>query len=330
MRVAIAGGGVAAACCAHLLAQRRIATQVVATPRRGAPVVMLSAAAVALLRDVLDRRDLFAHAPRITRRIVAWGGNAPLAMPHDAIVVTADALAELMPAGSMSAPQPADLTIRTAAHPTEPMQRFGTRDAAATTVRLTDPGAAQDCWIESLDAGWLFLIPLGSDGDAWLLSVGISIDEALDRSRHVAPCITIGEGPVARFDPAPRLAARATGDDWLVCGSAAIAFDPIAGDGTAQAVRAAILAAAVVGGIAQGGNAAALKAHYAAMLTAAMRRHLQLCAPFYRSGGIGPWWRTAHDTLATGYDACTRQLAVTPPPRYVLHGHDLVAREQVA
>ena len=111
--VTIAGGGIAAACCAHLLARRGLAVTTGAYERRRAPAVMLSGAAVALIRDVMDRADLFVDAPRIARRIVAWGGGDPVAMPHDALVVDAAALATLADLPASRDTTPAAMTIRT-------------------------------------------------------------------------------------------------------------------------------------------------------------------------------------------------------------------------
>ncbi|PCG09993.1 hypothetical protein COA17_00510 [Sphingomonas ginsenosidimutans] len=327
--VTIAGGGIAAACCAHLLARRGLAVTTAAYERRRAPAVMLSGAAVALIRDVMDRADLFVDAPRIARRIVAWGGGDPVAMPHDALVVDAAALATLADLPASRDTTPAAMTIRTDPRALPAPTRFGARIATAASVLLRHDGDARDCWIESLDAGWLFLIPCGARTGS-LLSVGLPLDEACDRSRHVAARIILTDEATAIFDPVPRLAVATGGEDWIGCGSAAIAFDPIGGDGTAQTVRAAILAAAVVAGIASGGDRAALIAHYDAMLLATMRRHLALCVPFYRSGGAGHWWRTAHDALIRGHETCTHRLSAMPAPRYVLRDFDLLPRSDAA
>lgn len=336
MTVTLSGRGVAASCCAHLLRARGIATTMSDGHRPAGPVVMLSDAALALVREVFEAPGLFAGAPRVTRRIVAWGGADPVAMPHDATIVTAAAIGSAL--GTMVARAPsasdvgsADFTIHSAAPlPSGEPMRFGAREATAVPARFRDPAVATDCWIESLDAGWLFLIPTGEDGAGWLLSVGAPLDAAIAGSRHIIPRVMLDDARCETFDPAPRIAPRPVGSDWLACGSAAIAFDPICGDGTAQAVRGAILAASVVGAMRDGGNAEALTGHYQAMLTAAMRRHLQLCEPFYRSGGDGRWWQEAHDALMHGHDWCTRRLSAAPAPRYVLRGYDLVEREIAA
>lgn len=331
MNVLIRGNGVAASCCAHLLKLHGTAVAAEKIDRPASPVVMLSDPTLLLIRDVFGRPDLFTNRPRIDRRIVAWGQAAPATMPHGATIVNgADleaALATQIPATFVTVP---NFTIHAAARASaEETKRFGARAALATEVHLRDANDATACWIESLDAGWLFLIP-SAEGRAWLLCVGPAMDDALARSHLIAPRITIPDIEPQTFDSSPRIATELSGPDWLACGSGAIAFDPICGDGTAQAVREAILASAVASAIRDGGDAAALTAHYGAMLTAAMRRHLQLSAPFYRTGGSNSWWRQAHDALAQGHDWCTARLAALPEPRYMLREYSLVEREHAA
>ena len=58
--------------------------------------------------------------------------------------------------------------------PTDPVEHcFGSRSAHAAPVRLKDAHDSASCWIESLEDGWLFLIPDAVDS-GWLLSVGSS------------------------------------------------------------------------------------------------------------------------------------------------------------
>ena len=174
------------------------------------------------------------------------------------------------------------------------------------------------------------LPPAREHADAgWLLAIGDAPDTLLAESRSIAPHVSIA-GPAARFDAAPRMAPRLGGADWLACGSAALGFDPVCGDGVAQSAREGILAAAVIAAIAEGGDRAALIGHYEAMLIAAMRRHLQLCMPFYATGGTSDWWRAQHAALVAGHAHCTRLLARRPEPRFVLDGFRLVPRAVAA
>ena len=50
---------------------------------------MLSDAALALIRDVFQKPELFFSAPRINRRVVSWGAlSKPVALDHSAVVVS--------------------------------------------------------------------------------------------------------------------------------------------------------------------------------------------------------------------------------------------------
>lgn len=333
--VLIRGGGLAAACAAHLL--RRAGFAIVHEPvrRSPVPVIMLSDAALGLIRDAFGRRDLFADAHRITRRTVRWGGD-PVTMPHGAVVVSEQDLMAALggelgggePAGDAEADGPVETRHGATLHcappfPDSDLIRFGQRRAMAARVMLRAGADHAACHVEAVARGWLFLIPSGR-AQCWLLGVGAPLDRLLEDSRLVAPLIAgLGESSPG-FETAPRQLARLAGPDWLACGMSAIAFDPICGDGSAQSVREAILAAAV---LAHPGDRQALATHYHSMLTASLRRHIQISGQFYASGGDGPWWREQVAALAQGYAWTTAQLAHMPEPRYLLRGFQLIERE---
>ena len=112
---------------------------------------------------------------------------------------------------------------------------------------------------------------------------------------------------------------------WIACGTAALAFDPICGDGTAHAVREAVLAAAVIRAISSGESAEDIFAHYEARLTAGFHRHLTNCADFYRSGGTGVWWKNELRAVEQCIAWCTAQLSKFPGYRYRLNDYQLEA-----
>jgi hypothetical protein len=330
-RVRIRGDGVAARCCAHLLTRAGLAVIVEPSSGPKVPVVVLGDQALGLIRDVFDAPNLLAGQPHVDRRLVAWGPDAEaVSVPHSGVAVSEAALLAALPVFQPheAADEPSDFVIHAAAPlgALHTQMRFGARRAAAQPVRLTDPADHASCLIESLEGGWLFVAPTGA-GDGWLLAVGADPDLLLAGSRVVAPRIEVAGPAAGAFDSSPRLSDPPCGDGWLACGTAAVGFDPICGDGVANAVREAILAAAVIVAIDRGGEPAALLGHYQAMLTAAMRRHLGLCATFYRSGHGGPWWASELDALAHGHDWCTQRLAAAGDPKYQLRGFDLVARE---
>jgi hypothetical protein len=212
-------------------------------------------------------------------------------------------------------------------------RHFGSRHASAVAVELKTPEASA-CWIESLESGWLFLIP------GWLIAVGGAPETLLAESRLVADQIRGASHKTAEFPAYPRIADPLcdplrdplcdslrdppSTPAWLACGSAAMAFDPICGDGTGNAVREAILAAAVIRAAARGQPVDGLLAHYRSRLMAGFRRHLELSLDFYRAGHGGPWWEREIQALARGVAWCGGQLAAQPAFRYRLEGFDLL------
>jgi hypothetical protein len=191
-------------------------------------------------------------------------------------------------------------------------------------VVLKENSGPAACWIESLDDGWLFLIPT-APRSGWLLAVGDAPEALPSRSRVVAAQIADRGSSSGQFPAYARIAAPLGGPGWLACGTAAMGFDPICGDGTAHAIREAILASAVVRAMAIGGADGNLLSHYAARLTAGFRRHLELCRGFYQTGGATALWRSELDAIDRGIRWCDAQLSSGAGFRYRLRGFELEA-----
>jgi hypothetical protein len=324
VRVRIRGDGIAACCCDHLLTKAgfSVKTDRVARPRL--PAIMLSDAAAALIRDVFGRDDLFRELPRITKRVVAWGVEAsPVTLDHSAVVVSEDFLLGSVRSGDgatfdnettnweifTSKPLPSPATEH----------RFGSRTARVSKVRLQGEGAT--CWIESREYGWLFLLPSG-DGMGWLLSVG---EAELSGSRLIAGQISEVQSFAGEFPAHPRMMTPLCGPGWIACGTAAMAFDPLCGDGTANAVREAILASAVIQAVRNGGDRDALFSHYETRLTAGFQKHLSLSTSFYQSGSAGDWWEAELAALKDGLAWCTERSSGLTDFKYRLNGFELEA-----
>jgi len=290
---------------------------------------MLSEAALGLIRDVFESPHLFRMAHRITRRSVCWGpGPKPVALDHAAVVVSERELLGELEQGLEQPVQQldhhADFTIIASRPlPAEPVEHcFGSRIARAAPIRLRNPHDSESCWIESLEDGWLFLIPDAVDS-GWLLSVGSSPPTVLRRSRLIAERIASISEPSGEFPASPRIVSPLSGPGWLACGTAGMAFDPLCGDGTAHAIREAILAAAVVKAISIGGDARQLLQHYEARLTAGFQRHLALSMDFYLSGNSGKWWDQQTAFLRQGLEWCALRLTEYGEFRYQLTGFEL-------
>jgi hypothetical protein len=294
------------------------------------PAILLNESTQTLLGDVFGRRNLFDGLPRIDRRVVAWGPNAtPNVLPHSAVVVSEAELSERLrpnlpgeerrenvePAWTVLASRP--LPAPSVEH------HFGSRQAAAVAVKLIDSSDTTACWIESLDRGWLFLLPSTAQA-GYLLCVGDKTDSLLADSRLIAPRIEVAAGASSEFPAYPRIAHPLCGPGWLACGTAALAFDPLCGDGTGHAIREGLLAAAVIrAAAAEETEVEPLLQHYQGRLAIGMLRHLQLCREFYCAGHTGRWWAQELDLLDQGIQWCDRELAGAPRFRYRLSGFEL-------
>lgn len=320
----------AASCCAHLLGAAGWGVERERGDRARLPVILLSDAALGLIRDVFDKPNLFCDLPRIRQRIVVWERNQrPLPLEHDGVVVSE----EMLLANLQSSPARLDSSVDGAApkwtiYASRPLPGaadehcFGSRVAYTVQASLKN---CDTCWIESLEDGWLFLIP-DAPQSGWLLAIGAAPDILLGRSRIIVEQIIGTAGATGTFRACPRIASRLSGPGWLACGTAAMAFDPICGDGTANAIREAILASAVIRAAADGADADDVFRHYEARLTAGFHRHLALCRQFYRSGHGGPWWDSEAAALDDGIQWCARMIGSRPDFRYQLRGFNLEAR----
>src|ERR1700733_13870209 len=89
--VLIRGDGVAARCCGHLLTLAGYRVSVERADRPRVPLLMLSASAQNLIRDIFQRGDLFLDLPVIRKRIVAWG-SVRAELDHSAVVISEERL----------------------------------------------------------------------------------------------------------------------------------------------------------------------------------------------------------------------------------------------
>lgn len=127
-------------------------------------------------------------------------------------------------------------------------------------------------------------------------------------------------GTVAAIPAAPRLhlapALEPTNESpsgVLTVGAGAIRYDPLSGTGTAQALRTAVLAAAVIDADAGGTPVAALCRHYTARLRAAFAEHLAACAELYCSAFASSAWQDELDAARLGPRTAGRPVGVGGP-----------------
>jgi 2-polyprenyl-6-methoxyphenol hydroxylase-like FAD-dependent oxidoreductase len=322
--VIIRGDGVAACCCAYLLKQAGFRVAVKRGERPRLPAILLSDAALGLIQGVFGALS-FDQSHPIRSRVVAWSPNAQaVTVEHSARVVSEQVLlAKLWSRVDVDQEGDADWTIFSS-RPLPPggiERRFGTRTASVAQVTLKDQADPSSCWIESMKNGWLFLIP-NAKGGAFILSVG-DPESLLGKSRLVREQVAERGEPAGEFPAYPRILSPLCEEGWLACGTAAMAFDPLCGDGTSHAVREAILAAAIIQAAANGENSQELRSHYETRLLAGFGRHLALCSQFYRTGYCGPWWDRELKSLEEGMAWCGQQIGDRRDFRYQLNGFEL-------
>ena len=142
------------------------------------------------------------------------------------------------------------------------------------------------------------------------------------------------QGTLSTFPAYPQILSQLCGRDqlgqaWLACGTAAMAFDPLCGEGAGNAAREAILAAAVIRANAHGEAWEDLCAHYSSRLLGGFLRHLSVCRGFYASGHAGPWWDRELALLDQGMEYVRAQ-SVNRGHLYRLNGFDLEPIEPAA
>jgi 2-polyprenyl-6-methoxyphenol hydroxylase-like FAD-dependent oxidoreductase len=327
MQVHIEGEGVAAACCAQLFTEsgQPWTSSRVARPKLGA--VLLSGQTVELLAGISPLTDLVSVGHRIQKRVVAWGPAAePISLPHSALVISeTDLLTRLWAQVPVSAQSPAAgwRFLSSSASGVE-QQAFGTRVASVACAALKRGVDQSACWIESVDSGWLFLLPRGEDKAATLIAVGEAPGTLLGQSRIIANLVGALEGPAAEFPAYPRIAKSLCGNGWLACGAAAMGFDPLCGEGTGNAARQAYLATALIAAVRKGEPVEDLLTHYKSRHMQGLLRHLQICLGFYQRAGSGAFWQSEAAMLQQGIDWAWKVLQQqAKPPTHRLVGRQL-------
>jgi len=283
------------------------------------PAILVSQSTQKLLADIFQSADLFEGFPHIRERVVVWGPGSPVSLPHSAVVASEEVLLDRLRArilegeGEREDPEhsPTWRIFGGGATPLPGLQHmwFGSRTAVVRQVELAGGNAQPDaCWIESVENGWLFLLPT-LQGQGSLISVGGETRRLLSNSRLVASQVhSIDESVVAEFAAYPRILSRLCGDrggdkagaGWLACGSAAMSFDPLCGEGTGNAAREAILASAALKAIRAGESREDVLSEYSMRLMLGFLRHLENCREFYRPETSSEFWHSELQSIETG------------------------------
>lgn len=326
-RALVLGSGPAGLAFARLLLARGWQVDLRSDPPRRTPVVVtLNALTCQLLRELfgVDAGALpGAHA--LAGRCVRWDDGQAMLRPLPSTALPLASLSAALAAGAMEAglrSQPAeaidppsfDWVVDAAGrHGGSAVQvlRFGARAAVVARVRLAARAPSDRCTMEAVAGGWVFLIPLGG-GDAVLQAVSAMpfadaaerLGELLEASTLLRPWITAVDAQVDRLEAMPRLRARPAGAGCIAIGDAALALDPLSGDGIGCGLRSAILAAAVVDAIRAGEDAKACTLHYARRLQRAAVSHVRSCIEHYRRAQPGRAWGGEIEAMASALLHC--------------------------
>jgi hypothetical protein len=287
------------------------------------PAILASSVTALLLHDIFEDSTLFEGFHAICRRIVAWNDTAEVvSLPHTATVVSEQALLERLWRLTGPVPDsgdPASWTVVTVRGARALPEEFkcGSRIASVTTARLRSGVADDACWVEAVREGWLFLLASGQ-GEALMISVGLDPQAMLGQSRLVQAQVEAVGVAISQFPAYPRILPELYGPDWLACGSAAMSFDPVCGEGAGNAAREAILASAAIVAMDAGEDREAVLAHYQSRLLGGFLRHLEVCLDFYRRARQGPWWDGEIALLEEGIAWTRAWMRTLPRPSYRL------------
>jgi flavin-dependent dehydrogenase len=314
--VVVRGSGVAALTCARLLDIQGWSVRL----EQGAPArrlhLLLGEATAGLLAALWNDPLLLAGAHPVRERAVSWGSASGAdTVPAPGVAIGANELVRRLAARlrlPSAAPDAAALIVDAqpgspeSAGAAAPMRAFGRRHAWVAQAMLRAESRPDLCVMETVGDGWVFLLPVGA-GRASLQFVAIPSITPLPAPNHaVAATRTIRkaiDGIGAWSDPMPcmpraRLPPACPGR--IAVGEAALAFDPVSGDGVGHALRGAVLAATSLHAIANGAPIAECLDGYASTLRRAMAHHLKTCLALYGAAPRGPGWRDEVSAMAAG------------------------------
>jgi hypothetical protein len=277
---------------------------------------------------VLDR------AHQLRRRVVWWGGEPARTVFEPAVSLPGQvlrqrlleiALRQLGAHDRLEAGTDATQRMRgdedwslhgdaSAPPPDTQVGRFGRRVMLSAEIALALGADPATCWMEGTAGGWVFLAPIdvrrailqatlpeppSGDPAGALAAIVASTD-------HISRLVEAPESDVHVHCTAPELRRPLCGPRWLAIGHAAMSLDPVCGDGTAQALRSGVLAAAIIATCEEGGDRHALIEHYDRRVARTFAAHLAACAQLYDPAVFGEGWEREIAVLREGAGAFAR------------------------
>lgn len=335
----IGGAGLAAVAAAKLLGDRGAEVRLVAPPRQTGRIVAIPIETVMLASSLFgcDVADL-AIGTTVERRRVDWSDGAADTVPQTALVCDAGefaaALARRLPpscglGGSMD-DEDADWIVNAAGRSSDAVAG-GTR--IGQFAWIANVGSDVETTVTATALGWIFTAPHPRGGLAVLMVTPSAATAAATVGDVAARLALAGRDvpaadivAIGRAEPvAPQFAAPLVEKNRVRVGDAALALDPLRGDGAGFALRGALLAQAVMSGIGEGGDRGQLAGHYDRRLREVFVSHLHGCSAHYRAARHAEIWR--HDIAAMDHLAARMEPAAGGY-EFRLDERDLVARER--
>jgi 2-polyprenyl-6-methoxyphenol hydroxylase-like FAD-dependent oxidoreductase len=332
-RTAIVTGDSVAGLSAAALLQRMGWLVSLSNPHRGVGYPVVVNAASRYLLDRIWGSRLLADLPRhrLRARRMLWSQRSRAMLEDDTIVVDLAAMKAAMISmvktqGAIDANgrEGADwrfVATATAADAAMVLSG-GARSAIAVPVAL-HPGANPEAMtVAAGAAGWSSLIPTGTTS-AHLFAIGARATVTCDAwfeelvAETVRAEISDFSGPAAILDAAPRLHAAPWQDRGrILVGTAAIAWDPLSGDGIGVGIRTAHMAAVAANNAVSRAEAEPLKTFYADRLARAMCAHLKALLTLYAETPFAKHWTVERDAMRSMADSLRVRLERAEAAQY--------------
>jgi 2-polyprenyl-6-methoxyphenol hydroxylase-like FAD-dependent oxidoreductase len=326
--VQIVGNGFAS--CAAALALRTrgipVAFECSSSPPSGpSQCLVLDETAIRLVRDQFGV-EMFQGAHQLRVRSVKWGSEDRRVF-EPALAVRRSTLLERMERsvgtagyGSRRPSASPDWSLfaaRGAAPASRSETRYGRRVALSCEIAVPNLPDPSNSRVEVIDTAWLYCFPIGDNRACLQVTIPDSPDlppdrfmaNILQKSRFLCDLVHGIDTPVSVLDSAPAVSRPLTGMHWISIGSAAVRFDPLCGDGTAQSMRTGLLAAAAVMLAISRNMPTQAVEHYAQRVEGTVGAHLRACSAFYGTAGFGASWK---DELSRIETAGTTSARVDP------------------
>jgi 2-polyprenyl-6-methoxyphenol hydroxylase-like FAD-dependent oxidoreductase len=338
-RIVIRGSGLAGVAAAKLLHDRGMDVRFTAWPQRNDRIIAIPIETLTLASSLFDFNvaDL-KIGTIVTGRRVDWSDDDATIVPQTALACDAGgfaaALADRLPDRLRiltGADDDADWTIEASGRSTDNQATGGRR--VGQLARIADRDVQSITTIAATPHGWTFTLPHPAGGTAVLMvtpsaSMAATTPEAA-AERLTAEGLNVAAADILTLSSpqliTPHLAQPLAAGNRLRVGDAAMAIDPLRGDGVGFALRGALLAQAVIAAIEGGGDRAQLFNHYDHRLREVFVSHLRGCSSHYRAARYAEIWRpdiVAMDRLAERIEP------VAGGYEFRLDERDLVAQER--